>query len=461
MVKIITQNLRNRRLGLQNRTDYTLNEEIADRHVYLPRNAKFLAWCIFLIFFIENGTLGIFPRQFYFVYRNVRISDLLIYAVIIYSFFCIREYSGLFSSKSLLIVKILLIYYVFVFIGSALVYDYNIIEFFFRMKFLWASFLIFPYLLLFQRNAFLYLIRIIFPFAVLSNILYILSSFTGTAYLPDINIVKQTLPGGFKIYRVYGGTFYGEMFFLGYIYFWITKKFKPHQLIIVLIFMLPHILAFGRGAWIFFTFAISVIFLWNTLKNKSLKMALKQIVMAVILFTAVLFILTQFFPQSSELTGAIESRIQQGQEDYKYKEGTYGTRVQNTEALINLWLNSNVLVGVGMHPLWVINPVTAEESIYYWGFSDLRAAGVIAAYGLIGFLIYVITQLYYGYISFKILRNTIIKDIYILFVLLFFCRIIYFSFSINIFIFTIYGLALDLSFYIAVIAFKYEQLRKN
>lgn len=456
MVKIITQNLRNRRLGLQNRTDYTLNEEIADRHVYLPRNAKFLAWCIFLIFFIENGTLGIFPRQFYFVYRNMRISDLLIYAVIIYSFFCIREYSGLFSSKSLLIIKILLIYYVFVFIGSALVYDYNIIEFFFRMKFLWASFLIFPYLLLFQRKAFLYLIRIIFPFAVLSNILYILSSFTGTAYLPDINIVKQTLPGGFKIYRVYGGTFFGDMFFLGYIYFWITKKFKPHQLIIVLIFMLPHILAFGRSSWIFFTFAICVIFLWNTLKNKSFKTALKQIVMAVILFAVVLYILTQFFPQSSELTEAIGSRIQQGQEDYQYKEGTYGTRVENTGALINLWLSSNVLVGIGMHPLWVINPVTAEESIYYWGFSDLIGPGVLAAYGLIGLTLISLTQLIYGITTFKIIKNAKIKDIYIFLIIIFLCRIIFVSLSYNILIIGLWGPSITISLYIAAVTYKYE-----
>jgi hypothetical protein len=45
-----------------------------------------------------------------------------------------------------------------------------------------------------------------------------MSAVTGIAFLPDIGIAEQNLPGGLKVFRVYGGTFYGELFFLGFIY---------------------------------------------------------------------------------------------------------------------------------------------------------------------------------------------------------------------------------------------------
>jgi hypothetical protein len=458
LAKLITNSFRRTAFRLPKKPSIDQAVDNQESAGLITRKAKVLAWAIFLIFFIQNGTLGLFPARFYFVYRNVRLSDLIMYAVIVYSLFCIKEYSREFNSRSLVILKILLAYFVLVFIGSALAYNYNLVEFFFRLKFLWASFMIFPYLLLIKRNAFPYLIKIIFPVAVVSNILYILSSLTGNAYLPDVTIIKQTIPGGFKIYRVYGGTFFGEVFFLGYIYFWITKKFKPKQLLIVALFILPQILAFGRGAWIYFIFTISAMFIWNTFKKKNFKTVLKQIGLSVILIVTVFYILIKLVPSSEDITGALQSRIEQGQEDLKYKEGTYGTRVENTAALVDLWLNSNILVGIGMHPMWVIAPVTEQESIYYWGFADLRGPGILAAYGLIGFLLFSLTQVYFGYISFKILKLTNKSDIYIFIVLLVLCRIIYFTLSINLFILTIYGLSFDLSFYFAVIAYKYEHI---
>lgn len=461
MARIIVNNFRSTVNRFQKDSNEAVSSIFGEQTHTLPKNAKLLAWAIFLMFFIENGTLGILPERSYFLYRNVRYSDLIMYALIVYSFFCIKEYIGLFNSKSLIIVKMLLIYMIMVFIGSSFVYDYNFVEFFFRMKTFWASFLIFPYLLLFKRNALPYLVKLIFPFAVLSNILYILSSVTGTAYLPDITIVKQTIPGGFKIYRVFGGTFFGEIYFLGYIYFWITRKFKPHQLFIVILFIIPHILAFGRGTWLFFIFTIAVMFFWNTLKNKNFKTVLKQIVLTAVLLVTVFYALTKLIPESSYLTGALESRIQQGQEDYKYKEGTIGTRLANSRELIDLWLNSNVIVGIGMHPMWVIAPVTEQESIYYWGFSDLIGPGLLAAYGLIGIILVSLFQIYYAAVNFKILKLAKIKDIYLLFIIIFLCRIIFVTFSYNILLIGLWGPSFTISFYIAVLAYKYEHLPVN
>src|SRR5207253_2042387 len=122
-------------------------------------------------------------------------------------------------------------------------------EYAFRLKGLWSSFLVFPFLLLYKRNGLGFFIKILFPVAIISNVLYILTALTGIAFLPDITIISQRLPGEIVVYRVYGGTFFGEMFFLGFVYMWITRKFRFWQLFLVLLFLLPHILAFGRAAW--------------------------------------------------------------------------------------------------------------------------------------------------------------------------------------------------------------------
>ena len=72
--------------------------------------ARMLGLAFFLYFFIENGTLGLLPAKFYMLYKNVRISDLLMFGMIIYSIFCHREFSDLLKSKAFILAKIFLIY---------------------------------------------------------------------------------------------------------------------------------------------------------------------------------------------------------------------------------------------------------------------------------------------------------------------------------------------------------------
>jgi hypothetical protein len=141
----------------------------------LDNKTKFIAWAIFLFLFIESGTLGLIPQQFYFVYRNMRLSDFILYFLVAYSFINIKDYSVLYHNKSVLIVKLLLLYLSFQFFISVILYQQNIIEYFFRLKSLWISFIILPLMHLINRKGLPYLIRIMLPVAVLSNVLYILS----------------------------------------------------------------------------------------------------------------------------------------------------------------------------------------------------------------------------------------------------------------------------------------------
>src|SRR4030095_5454222 len=288
--------------------------------------------------------------------------------------------------------------------------------------------------------------------------LYILSALTGIAFMPDIGIEKATFTGGLKVYRVYGGTFFGELFFLGYIYQWITGKFRFHQLFLAILFIIPHILAFGRAAWIFFAFSIIIMLFWNSFKTKGFKVFLRQGIIITVFGAMLVYAFTKFIPGSETFTEAIEARIIQGQEDGEYKEGTYETRLANIGALIDLWQSSNILFGIGMHPMWVIKPITEEENIYAWGFSDVGWTSVLAAYGLVGFLLAIVFQIFYTIFSFKVLRMSVYNDILIYFVLSFLIRLIFDS-VIN---YSYKGLTVGLwgfapvAFNIAVLAYKYE-----
>ena len=423
MVVRLSNNLR----GIRRRTALpprSYVEALKEKN-HLSLSTKLLAWGLFLIFFIENGTLGLIPKQYYFVYRNVRISDMLLYALVIYSFYSINDFKELFSSSLIIIPKIILIYFGVQYIVSAILYEYNPLELFFRLKGLWMSLLLFPFLLLLKKRGLGYLIKLILPVAIVSNILYVLSSLTGTAFLPDIGISEQHLPGGLKVYRVFGGTFYGEVFFLGFIYIWLTKKFKLYQLILTVLFILPHILAFGRSAWTYFAITIFIMLIWNAMKKKDFRTAVRQVLLITVLGIALIYSFNEIIPQSEYMFEALEARVEQGQEDWKYNEGTLGSRLANTTALLSLWSNNNIFFGIGMHPMWVIKPLTAEESIYAWGFSDVIWASVLAAYGLIGFTLAVIFQIYYLIKSFVMAKNTVHNDILIFFVIVFFSRLFF------------------------------------
>lgn len=457
MVVKLANNYRIRSNG-NNRGGKTFAEALESKK-YLPANAKVLAWGIFLIFFIENGTLGLIPKSYYFVYRNMRISDFLIYGITLYSLFSIKEYTELYRSKPMILVKIIFLFLFGQFIVSSILYQQNFIEYFFRLKGMWSSLLIFPYLLLFRRKAFPYLLKLILPVAIVANILYILSSITGIALMPDIGVEKANIPGGFQVYRVFGGTFFGEFFFLAFVFQWITDKFKLYQLPLALLFVTPHILAFGRSAWISIAFSILLIFVWNFLKNREFKIVLKQAVMLVGFIALVIYGFTKYIPQSDYLTDAISARIVQGQDDVEFKTGTYGTRLANIEALLELWQSTNIAFGIGMHPMWVIRAETVEENIYAWGFSDVRWASVLAAYGLAGFLIAVIFQLYYGYLAIRILVKTRNKSVSTFFVVMLVSTLMFDSlinYSYNLVSFGLWGMTSMVTFYIANLVYKYE-----
>jgi hypothetical protein len=440
------------------------NEKFVQSDVVLTLKAKMLAIGIFLYFFIENGTIGLLPPSSYIIYRSMRISDFIQYALIIYSFFCIKEYISLFRSRAFLIVKLILLYIFLEFVISAISYKFNIVEYFFRLKGVWSSFLVFPYLLLYMRNGLGFLFKLIFPVAVVSSILYILTALTGTAFMPDVTIITQKLPGDLEVYRVYGGTFFGESFLMGFIYLWITKRFKFYQLFFVILFMFPHILAFGRIAWVRFIFTILLLVFLNYMKKKNFKTFFRQAVILAVFCGALIFSFIKFIPDSDYYLEALSARILQGQEDVEYEEGTYGERGIQNNALVKLWLNSNFFIGVGMHPMWVYRPETQQERLYYGAFSDVVWASVLAAYGIIGFILAVTFQIYYLIKSFKILRKTSAINIHTFLLTMFFAQLIFDTFlgySHALISVGLWGFGAILSFGIANFTFCYENQKQE
>lgn len=443
----------------------TYSENYLSEELKINLKARLLAFAIFLFYFIENGTLGLIPQKFYMVYRNIRISDLILYGLIIYSFFCIREFKDFFKSKSFLIPKVILAYFLFEFIVSAIKYEFNPFEYFFRLKGLWQSFLIFPFMLLIKRNGLNFFIKIVFPIAVISNLLYVLSALTGIPFLPDVSIYKQRLPGDIEVFRVFGGTFFGELFYLGFVYYWITNRFRFWQLPLVVLFIVPHILAFGRSAWVSFAFTILLMIVFNSLKKKNFKVLFRQAVILMImgLFLSISFI--KLIPESDYYLDALKERIFQGQDDMKYSEGTYGTRIltQNA-ALLNLWASSDWVFGIGMHPMWVVKPESREEQIYYGAFCDVVWPSVLAAYGIVGFILCGILQFYYIYLCIKLLKRARDEKISSLFIMLLLSKLIFdlvFTYSYVLFSTGLWGFFLAMNLYIPILVSVYEQQKKE
>lgn len=467
MQKTLTNNFRLKKQTTplyKDRSLFTYSEMAFNREIYASLRARVLALVLFLYYFVENGTLGLLPEKYYFLYRNVRISDLILYVLIVYSLACVSEYKDLFKSKPMLIVKLLLFYLALSFGISAIRYQFNVIEYFFRLKGLWSSFLIFPYLLLLKRNGLKFFIKLIFPIAIISNILYILSAVTGFAFLPDVSIIKQHLPGGFEVYRVYSGTFFGDVFFLAFVYHWIANKFRFYQLALSVLFIIPHILAFGRSAWAFFAFAIIMMILLNSLRKRNFKVLFRQAVILGFLTITLVVAFIKFIPESDYYIDAIKVRLFQGQEDVKYSEGTYGARVlfQN-DALLRLWENSNILIGVGMHPMWVFRPESYEEQVYYNAFSDVVWPSVLAAYGIIGFTLAAILQVAFLIISFKLVKKRKPADIITMFITLLFAKMTFdsfISFSYALFSVGLWGLFGSMCFYLSILIYAYEQERR-
>lgn len=426
---------------------------------------KFLAIAIFLFYFIENGTLGLIPQKFYMVYRNVRISDLILYGLVIYSLINIKEYKDLFKSKAFLLPKIVLAYLLFEFFISYLRYGFNPVEYFFRLKGVWTSFLIFPFMLLIKRNGLSFFIKVIFPVAVISNLLYILTALTGIPFLPDVSIYKQRLPGDIEVFRVYGGTFFGELFYMGIVYFWITKRFRWWQLFPVLLFIVPHVLAFGRTAWVNFLFTIVLMIGFNSLKKRNFKILFRQgfilIIMSVFLFVGFI----KLIPESDYYVDALYERVFQGQEDLKHTEGTYGTRIltQNA-ALVYLWTQNDLFFGIGMHPMWVVEPQSREEQIYYGGFCDVVWPSVLAAYGLVGFLIFATLQIFYVILCYKVLKRAKNENIYTMMIMMLFSKLLFdmfFTYSFVLFSTGLWGFFQTMNIYIPILVCLYEEQRKK
>lgn len=442
--------------------DHHYNEKFVQTDVVLTLKAKMLAVAIFLYFFIERGTIGLLPPSSYIIYRSMRVSDFIQYALIIYSLFCIKEYISIFRSKSFLIVKLILAYIILEFIISAISYQFNVVEYFFRLKGVWSSFLVFPYILLYKRNGLGFLFKLIFPVAVVSSLLYIMTALTGVAFLPDVSIITQKLPGDLEVYRVYGGTFFGEYFLTGFIYIWITKKFRFYQLFFVVLFMIPHILAFGRSAWIGFIFTIFLMIYLNYMKKKSLKTLFRQAAILAVFCGALIFSFLKFIPNSDYYIEALSARILQGQEDVEFDEGTYGERGIQNNALVKLWLSNNPVIGIGMHPMWVYKPETQQEKLYYSAFSDVAWASVLAAYGIIGFILAISFQIYYLIKSFKILRKSTVINIHTFLLTMLFCQLLFDSFlgySHLLVSVGLWGLGATLSFGVANFAFCEENLK--
>jgi hypothetical protein len=236
-----------------------------------------------------------------------------------------------------------------------------------------------------------------------------------------------------------------------------------YMLIPVILFSVPHILAFGRTAWIHLVFIIVLIFVWNIHRKKNFRIFVRQTIIILIFGAAISYVFIQFVPESSYISEALEARVEQGRDDYVLEQGTYGSRLVAMTALIELWEKSNLIFGVGMHPLWVVKPVTVEETYYSWGFSDIKWAGVLAGYGLFGFALILFYQIQYLFVSARILIKYKVSDMNMFFVILMFSTLAFDSFlnySYALVTFAVNGITPTIAFLSAITIYMNEEIKK-
>jgi hypothetical protein len=173
----------------------------------------------------------------------------------------------------------------------------------------------------------------------------------------------------------------------------------------------------------------------------------------------------KFLPDSDYLVHALETRIMQGRENVKYDEGTYGTRVVlDNDILINVWLQSNRFVGIGMHPMYVYRPESRREEAIYSALSDVVWPGVLAVYGVIGFVLALFFQMYYIKTSFKLIKKSMYQDTLTCILIILMARMVFTTFITYSYLLTsigIQGLGSVMSFLIAAVVYSYEKQKSE
>jgi hypothetical protein len=231
----------------------------------------------------------------------------------------------------------------------------------------------------------------------------------------------------------------------------------------MVLFIIPHILAFGRGAWVSFAFTIFIMVVLHSLRKRQFKVLFRQAVVLILMSGAVVFSFIQFIPESDYYIDAVKARLTQGQEDIKYSEGTYGTRIlMQNNALTKLWSENDLFLGVGMHPMWWLN-LKHGRTTCYGAFCDVGWPAVLAAYGLIGMLFAVILQFYFIFISYKLIRKIPEGSISAFFLVVFLSKLLVdtlISFSISFVSTGLWGFFF-IYFYIAFVAYSYEKNKEK
>lgn len=372
---------------------------------------KLLAFVLIAGMLSEARLGGLIDYEFFRLIRGLYIDYAI--ALCLLSYIMIFKFTVLFKyikSHIIKLVIILNVYLILELFNSYLEYDINPFIVFIKKLPLFLSVLVFVYLYAFERNLFPLLLKMIYYCSLFLSIVYILQVLAGL--LGGYNIEMEGYGRlridirGITVVRVWANTMGSEIFFIYNLIKMLKYKVKPMLFIHSVIFVMPTILAFGRQAWLIVLLSAVVTFFYTVRGSAKSILFLK---VSVFIGTIFLFLFIYSDYTKTDYFQAISYRLTMGTEDYEYGEGTYGIRAEvQTPVLLNYWAK-NPVMGFGFYPYWL----EGKDWVLYSGMTDVSAPALLAAFGVVGFSLFLILSYCFFYLSILIFKKKFTIDYYI------------------------------------------------
>ena len=419
------------------------------------------------VFIILAGMLsearlgGLIDYEFFRLIRGLYIDYAIALCLLMYLFFF--KFGILFKYVKSNIVKLIIILNLFLFLElfySYLEYDINPFIVFIKKLPLFLSALIFLYLYVFEKNLFPLLLKYVYYCSLFLSIVYVLQVLAGL--LGSYNIEMEGYGRlvvdirGITIVRVWANTMGSEIFFIYNLLKILREKVRPILFIHTIIFIMPTILAFGRQAWLIMLLS-SVLALFYALKGTTKSVLFLKV--SVFIGSIILFLFLYSDYTKTDYFQAINYRLTMSSEDYEYNEGTFGIRAEvQTPVLLNYWAK-NPVMGFGFYPYWL----EGKDWVLYSGMTDVSAPALLAAFGVVGFSLFLLISYSFFYISLLIYKKNYFKDFYIIAVsIVYMSSVVVKNFTlIKLSNFDLNGFNFTVTFYITYLLYNYFKYKKE
>jgi len=361
-----------------------------------------------LALFADAQFGGLIPMKYLSFYSTIHKGEFFFIVLLFYSILHFEEIKPYFNHIITKIILIWVLYVIFQIIVSSARYDEPLIAIFARTRHTLKILYFIPFLFLNTEEKITKFIKISLIFMSLVVIMYVGVTLLKIPISSTYYVVQEKEFGGIPMRRVYANIAYTPI--LGF--FFLAKALtRPGirsktilYLLFSLFFLVPILLAFGRGSWLNNIFAISLIFFFSLKKygNKEVTTKFVNLGILVVLFFIVLNILGRIgFENPSDLFHAMKARFTSSVSDFQSTSGTYEIRVEDELPVLFETIAKNPILGIGLDPGW---QAVRRPSMLTRAIADIRPLAQIVIWGIPGIVIIIISTIVFVKFSLQKLK---------------------------------------------------------